>query len=77
MPQATLPIIQALWTRALEAEFGIAVETEDKPLILNLLYEQRKRMLNPALADLVIIKPGRYPKELWIVKKSVEMELTS
>jgi hypothetical protein len=68
----TPPEYLALWYRALEAEFGIAIKCNDQALTRYDLYQARKAAGDPRLEALAItvMKDGT----LWIVKRGVEME---
>ena len=61
-----------LWQRAARQEFGIAIKTNDKRGWTTKLYEVRKA--SGGFDNIVICNPGRFPDELWLVKRSVRME---
>ena len=67
------PELEAIWLRALSAEFGLRLKTEGEPqLMLTDLYSTRSAMGDQRLESLRIasMKGG----ELWIVKKDVKLE---
>ena len=65
----------ALWTRAREAEIGIAfgVQLEDIRRIQIELYEARQKSHDESLEDIVMVLPNG-GKEIWLVKKTVELD---
>ena len=68
-------IAMEIWTRASEQEFGIAlsVRPEDKVSITNLLSRVRKSSGNRELMNLIVVQPGSFPDQIWLVKKTVEL----
>lgn len=65
------PDLLPLWYRALQAEFGIEVASNDSTYYRAELYQARKLAGDPRLEALAItlMKDGT----LWIVKKGVEL----
>jgi hypothetical protein len=67
----------AYWERALEEEIGIIIvlaTVDTKRIVEKALYEARQASGNPALMELRLCKPGDRLEELWLVKKSTDME---
>lgn len=69
-------LLLAIWARASAQEFGTAVELkpEDKLAYVNGLYEVRKASGDQSLDNLMLVQPGRYPNQIWLVKKTVELD---
>lgn len=66
----TLPLVEFLH-RALAAEIGIVVRTNDTDLLRNRLYAARRQAQNPDFESLSLMFSRSAPKtELWIVKKA-------
>jgi hypothetical protein len=66
-----------LWTRVLDLEIGLRFTVSGMPResFRNLLYEARKQSNDPRLQDLIMFLPaGGHEHEIWICKKSVELE---
>lgn len=70
----TPEIALALWYRALADEIGVRVISTDKKNLDNLLYEVRQKASDPELEKLSIFRPTKFPDELWIVNKAVELD---
>ena len=71
----TPDIALAIWSRAKEQEFGVAIEVrhEDKVSVNQLLTSVRKKAGDRDLMNLMIVQPGSFPNQLWLVKKTVEL----
>lgn len=76
MPRATPSFLLTLWTSALEFEIGIAVPINRKDLdkLRPMMYQVRKAAKNPELEKLMLCMPPKGIDEIWIVKKSVELD---
>lgn len=63
-----------LWHRALDEEIGIAFTVSgcSREYFRNELYEARSDSKDPRLQELIMFLPNN--GEIWICKKSVEME---
>jgi hypothetical protein len=60
-----------LWYSALHEKLGIFVKTPDPTRLKTLLYNERKRINDPALHSLIIrTAPNNVQSEFWIVKVS-------
>ena len=71
--ELSLSTVIALWERASQEEIGIAIEVEPGKfqIVMNKLYNVRKEQ--GGFEDIMICAPpGK--KELWMVKKTVELE---
>jgi hypothetical protein len=67
MPLAE-PLCLELWYRALAADVGIAISTNEPRILSNNLYDARRSAADPELETIsVIIQP--LPNEVWLVKK--------
>lgn len=67
----------ACWSRALTEEIGIILtlsNVADKREIERLLYQARKAAGDPALDEIRLARPGDNPLELWLIKKTTDME---
>lgn len=75
MPIPSPATILSLWHRALAEEIGIAVSVpeKDRRWLLNSLYALRKESGDERLEALMIVVAWNN-KELWLIKKAVEME---
>lgn len=73
MPTITPDLCLALWNRALDSEIGLAIETDDKRGLINLMYKVRQDAKNPELEKLIMVMPGKYENEIWLAKKAVEL----
>lgn len=62
----------ALWHRALEADIGVGVKTDDRRWLQNVLYEARKEANDPRLEGLVVMIPPD-TTEVWICHKTAEL----
>ena len=71
----TPEVCRELWNKASEVEIGIAIEVKpvDVSFLTNLLYATRADMRNPQLDNLILIRPGPKPNELWLMKKTTEL----
>lgn len=69
-------LLLSIWQRASAQEFGTAVEVkpEDKLAYVGGLYEVRKASNDQSLDNLMLVQPGRYPNQIWLVKKTVELD---
>lgn len=67
---------RAMLDRALEAEIGIgiAILEEDRKWYTSLFHKVKQDLRDPRLDILTVIHPAREPAEIWIVKKSVELD---
>ena len=72
MPSLDPEIGLVLWTRASEAEIGIAVKTPNKPLLKSELYRLRQEAQDPALDAIIICDPKG--DEIFLVKKATELD---
>lgn len=72
----TPDIAKALWYRALENEIGIAIEImpEDRKRITVVLYTARQDAKDPELEKLIMVNPSKYPNDIWLVRKAVELD---
>lgn len=62
-----------LWERALEAEIGIAIATNQPQLLRQELYRARELAANPQFADVIMFLPeGR--DEVFLCRKTVELD---
>ncbi len=71
----TPDIALAIWSRAKDQEVGVAIEVrpEDKVSVNQLLTSVRKKSGDRDLMNLMIVQPGSFPNQLWLVKKTVEL----
>jgi DNA-binding phage protein len=60
-----------LWQAAVDAEFGIAVPTDNRQLLRQHLYRAKVEANNPAFDDIVMIMPD-IENEIWLVHKDAE-----
>lgn len=63
--------LQNLWYQALEEEIGVAIQVDDKPRLLNELYDVRKALGDPELEKIILCNPKG--DEIFMVKKAVEL----
>lgn len=70
------PLLIPFWYKALEAEFGfvLPVNKADLEYWKHELYAARKLANDEALQQIVVCLPAGL-NEIWLVKKTVEMEL--
>jgi DNA-binding phage protein len=64
-----------LWQVALNSEFGIAIATDNRPLLRQHLYRARAEANNPEFDQLVMIMPEN-EGELWLVHKDADSPRT-
>lgn len=63
-----------IWYQALDAEFGISVETTDWHHFQRCLYEARMESGDPELWTIrMVALVAGHPNEVWFVKKSVSV----
>ena len=62
-----------LWERALEAEIGIAIATNQPQLLRQELYAARKVAANPAFDEVIMFLP-KDKDEVFLCRKSVEID---
>lgn len=62
----------ALWNRALDVEFGIAIPTNNVRWLERNLYEARKTAGDPRLEGVMMMRPGN--GEIWLCRKEVDLE---
>lgn len=62
-----------LWERALEAELGIAIRTNQPQLLRQELYKAREAANNPAFAEVIMFLP-KDKDEVFLCRKSVELD---
>lgn len=61
------------WYQALDAEFGIVLETNMRDVAKGKLYAARKEADDPELAGLsIVVSPTSPESQLWIVKRKVD-----
>jgi hypothetical protein len=60
-----------LWQAAVDAEVGIAVETDNRQLLRQHLYRARVEAQNPEYDDIVMILPDN-GSEIWLVHKDAD-----
>jgi len=60
-----------LWQAAVEAEVGIAIETDNRQLLRQHLYRARAEAENPEFDDIVMILPDN-ETEIWLVHKDAD-----
>lgn len=68
----TTEILLSLWQRASEQEIGTAIKTDRKQDLLNRLYSARQS--SGGFENIIICQPGAFPDQLWLTKKTVELE---
>lgn len=61
--------LDALWYEALHSKYGIEVESSDRVKLRANLYEERKRLADPALDGLAVRLSPFDPDKLWLIKK--------
>ena len=62
-----------LWERALEAEIGIAIRTNQPQLLRQELYRAREAANRPEFADVIMFLP-KDKDEVFLCRKSVEID---
>ena len=62
-----------LWERALEAEIGIAIATNQPQLLRQELYRAREVANRPEFAEVIMFLP-KDKDEVFLCRKSVEIE---
>lgn len=62
-----------LWERALEAEIGIAIATNQPQLLRQELYRAREAAANPAFDEVIMFLP-KDKDEVFLCRKSVEID---
>jgi hypothetical protein len=65
-------LLHGILAKAIEQELGLVVETDDPHQLANRLYEYMKA--NPEFKVLSIAERPARPKELFIKKKSAELD---
>jgi DNA-binding phage protein len=60
-----------LWQAAVDAEFGIAVPSDNRQLLRQHLYRAKVEAGNPAFDDIVMIMPD-IDNEIWLVHKDAD-----
>lgn len=60
-----------LWQAALDAEYGICVETNDRGLLRQQLYRARAEANNPDFEKIEMVLPQK-EDELWLVRKDAD-----
>ena len=70
----TPEVALALWRQALATEIGLAIATDDTRWLERRLYSSRQEAAEPELWKLIMVKPPN-GRELWLVKKAVEMDI--
>ena len=69
-------IIAALYERALAAEIGCAVEIQeaDRKTHLVNFSKAKAKYKDPRWDTITLINPTREPAEIWLVKKTTELD---
>jgi hypothetical protein len=67
-PETYIP----LWQRALGEEIGLYIDTDNRSVLVQELYEARKRAQDPRLEALMIFQPR--DGIVFIAKKMVELD---
>lgn len=62
----------AYWHRARSEEFGVALRVDDRRGIQKILYDARTEAADPALQEIMMVMPKG--DEIWLIKKTVELE---
>lgn len=62
-----------LWERALEAEIGISIATNQPQLLRQELYRAREASGRPEFADIIMFLPAD-KDEVYLCRKSVELD---
>ena len=62
-----------LWERALEAEIGIAIATNQPQLLRQELYRAREAAQRPEFAEVIMFLP-KDKDEVFLCRKSVELD---
>lgn len=58
------------WYAALRSVFGCVIRTDDPPLTIQRMYAARKKIEDPALDDLSIVRSPTAQDELWVLKRN-------
>lgn len=70
MPLTSMDLL-SLWYRALQAEIGIGIRTDDRRYLQSELYKARAASGDPELEKLVMMMPNN--NEVWLCKRAVEL----
>lgn len=64
-------VILALWHRAMQAEIGISIKTNEPRLLMQELYRIRQKSNEPELEEVILCRP--IDGNIWLVKKATEL----
>jgi hypothetical protein len=72
----TLPEAIEVWNTVREKEIGVAIKCaiEDIATIRHTLYEARRSLADPSLEEFAVTVPKDPGDEIFIVRKTVELE---
>lgn len=74
--KATMDAVRVYWLQAVAEEFGIIItlpSPDEKHRLEDALYESRRALADPAMAEFMLAHPGDRPEELWIVRKTTDL----
>lgn len=58
-----------LWYAALNAEFGVVLETDNPDLLRQYLYRARKSVEDPELMNISVAISPAEPNQVWLIKR--------
>jgi hypothetical protein len=65
-----------LWQAAVDAEVGVAIQTDDRGLLRQHLYRARSIADNPEFEQITMVLPEK-EDEIWLVKKNANSSGTT
>lgn len=74
MPSKREQLLLELWSTALTVECGLSIKTDNRKLLQQQLYRVRQAHGTAEMEDIALCIPDK-DGELWMVRKSVLMEL--
>jgi hypothetical protein len=73
MPKLSSELIRPIWERALGAEIGIAIETNDPTALRHTLLTAKKEFPDAETFDEIMTFCPKGLEEVWLVRKSAEI----